>query len=302
VSDVHALVAAALAAANGPVHIDIRPFPYASTHRLDAVDVTFGDGSTRALIAKHVHEGAFLDEARGCRAAFRHDAARERVVYQRFLAGCAGVPALVAADDRMLILERVPGVPLVETARPDAWHAAAARLATLHGLGRGVLRGRPPWTERLVVERPDAWWQGSAHRPDPRLTAAHCAAIERIADLPWTLTHGDCYPANVVVDLGCRPPEAVIVDWGAARLAPGLFDLAALTSGDWDARDRDAITAAYRAVAIEEGWAPTTWRDAGVFARDLAACRIHLALEQLAWGDTTRDWLVDARTAAEEVT
>jgi aminoglycoside phosphotransferase (APT) family kinase protein len=50
---------------------------------------------------------------------------------------------------------------------------------------------------------------------DPRLAAA-------FELLPRTLVHGDMHDANIIVgDAG-----ATIVDWGTARLAPGILDVA----------------------------------------------------------------------------
>jgi aminoglycoside phosphotransferase (APT) family kinase protein len=54
-----------------------------------------------------------------------------------------------------------------------------------------------------------------------------------LAALPLTMTHGDVHPWNIVRLPGDR---AVLIDWGNARLAPPMLDLANLVeidSGNW---------------------------------------------------------------------
>jgi aminoglycoside phosphotransferase (APT) family kinase protein len=56
------------------------------------------------------------------------------------------------------------------------------------------------------------------------------AALER---LPVTLVHGDVHPGNIIRLAG---GEGVLIDWGTARVAPALLDIAnvvALGSDDW---------------------------------------------------------------------
>lgn len=53
-------------------------------------------------------------------------------------------------------------------------------------------------------------------RGDPSLYAA-------LASLPCTLTHGDVHPGNLI---HAEAADAVLIDWGGVRLAPGALDLA----------------------------------------------------------------------------
>lgn len=81
-------------------------------------------------------------------------------------------------------------------------------------------------------------------RPHPLLAQAHGALTSTSEDpviwtafaaLPLTLTHGDVHPWNIVRLPGER---AVLIDWGNARLAPPMLDLANLVeidSENWEA-------------------------------------------------------------------
>jgi Ser/Thr protein kinase RdoA (MazF antagonist) len=75
-------------------------------------------------------------------------------------------------------------------------------------------------------------------QPHPLLAQAHAALVSAGADpavraafavLPRTLTHGDVHPWNIVRLPGGR---AVLIDWGNARLAPPMLDLANLVEID----------------------------------------------------------------------
>jgi aminoglycoside phosphotransferase (APT) family kinase protein len=111
--------------------------------------------------------------------------------------------------------------------------------------------------------------------------------------------HGEFYPSNVLVGRGADPTARRIapIDWEGAAIGPGLVDLAALTTG-WDAGDGASIESAYRA-----RYEPPT---AGQpFSEALAACRLHLAVQWLAWEPSwsppeehRRDWLAEAEREA----
>ncbi len=124
-------------------------------------------------------------------------------------------------------------------------------------------------------------------RLTPALATAAEGAIARLDALAPTLLHGELYPANVLV----AGERIAAVDWEMAALGPGVLDLAALLAG-WQDGERAAIVAAYGPVD----------------PADLAAAELVLALQWLGWAqgweapaEHRRDWLADARAAAERL-
>ena len=77
--------------------------------------------------------------------------------------------------------------------------------------------------ERAVPERPHPIFD-EAHR---ELVAAreNQSLYQALASLPLTLTHGDVHPGNII-----QPSQgsAILIDWGNARVAPAMLDVANL--------------------------------------------------------------------------
>jgi Ser/Thr protein kinase RdoA (MazF antagonist) len=120
----------------------------------------------------------------------------------------------------------VPPAAIDSLATLHAYYAA--RLDELIGLPRfdiAAFRGMLGW----VVER---LAEAESRQPDERLAAvrrsvrtayedpAVQAAFER---LPATLIHGDVHGGNILQLVG---GGSMLIDWGNARLAPAMFDLA----------------------------------------------------------------------------
>jgi aminoglycoside phosphotransferase (APT) family kinase protein len=123
------------------------------------------------------------------------------------------------------------------------------------------------------------------------------SAIARLLELPRGLIHGEFYPANVLVQ-GTGPDARICpVDWEMAACAPPLMDLAAFVAGRWSDTERARLVAAYR------DHTTTSFADP-----DFAACRLHVAVQWLAWSRRwvppaaqRHDWLGEARQVAEEL-
>ncbi len=100
---------------------------------------------------------------------------------------------------------RPRGVPVIDA----AWWAALCDRTLVAVRGGSARTGEREFAdaERALV----AW------RADPAITGA-------LARMPRTLVHGDAHRGNV---LG-RGEEAVLIDWGNARVAPAALDLATL--------------------------------------------------------------------------
>lgn len=260
------------------------PCPYASSWPLEEVDVERPDGEPLALLVKR------FGAAPASKPAFARDPAREPAAYALLADERLGTPRCHASGPGWLVLERVEGVPLWQRGEVEAWAATARWAATLHAR----FAARPPSAPPLL--RRDAALHGVllararaalGARLTPALEAAVEAAIARLDALPPTLLHGELYPSNVLVAGDRIAP----VDWEMAALGPGALDLAALLAG-WRDAERAAIVAAYGPID----------------AADLAAAELVLALQWLGWAqdweappEHRRDWLADARAAAERL-
>lgn len=221
-----AVLRTALEQVLGPVtDLARRPSPSASTAALEELSVALAHGVPRELVLKTC----------GRRTA------HELAVYRDVLAGAElGTPALVtgSADDGWLVLERLDGAPLWQSASRGAWCATARWLARAHAQLASSGPGLPP-----VTGAPDVHQLERAAVRDPRvrlLAGVHAEARAALAAAAPTVVHGELFPSNVL--LAAEGPR--VVDWETAGCGAGLLDLAALCAG-WDEDDAAAIAAAY---------------------------------------------------------
>lgn len=279
-----------------------RPFPYTTSHPIEEVVVDTG-ASTVEVLVKALDPSAVVPEAQGVAPAFVLDAGREAEVYRTLLPRAPGGTALLyTAEDGVLVLERVHGVPLWEVGDLAVWEEAARWLARLH---RARLHERvwPPPRRLLRYDRRyyDRWLARVRSTPGAgeadRLAEVHAEVVEELLALPQTLIHGEFYASNVLVSPGGSPPRICPVDWEMAGVGPALVDLAALTSG-WDGAAAARLVDAYRQAG---GYAGTD--------RDLDLCRLHLCLRWAGWStgwcppaQHGRDWLGEAVELAARLT
>jgi Ser/Thr protein kinase RdoA (MazF antagonist) len=303
-----------------------RPSPYASTARLEEVDVLLADGRRVRLMFKDLRPGAVLDAARDVRPAVLRDPAREPLVYARLLDHApAGPPACVSAvadastGRHHVVLERVAGLQLCHVGDITAWEEAARWLARLHIRLRhraadAVARGEVPllvldaafhraWMARARARVRARESDTARRRAFERLADGHEELVARLTALPGAFLHGECYPSNVLVRDERRDAPICPVDWEMAALGPGALDLAALTSGDWPAPDRRRLVEAYRRTLRDEGGEAPALAELEV---DVECCRLQLAVQLLAWGPAwtppgphARDWLGEALRLGE---
>jgi hypothetical protein len=139
------------------------------------------------------------------------------------------VPRLLAIDPerRWVLTEAFAGEPL-DTAEPDCWQRAARRYGDLQAAAAGHIDalkalGCTRRTPRmLAAEIPSLI-------DDPAIVAElqrRCAALEH-SGLPFTLEHGDLWPANVLT----KRATSVLIDWEDACIAPPMIGLAPLIAG-----------------------------------------------------------------------
>jgi len=257
------------------------PYPYSTSHRIDALDVVLSDGTRIELLVKDLRIPVSSAPAPGAKPGFLHNPQREVEAYRLLASAGLGVPICHGAGDDWVLLEKVPGVELWQLGNVDSWADAARWLERLHAL----FAERPPESQHFLHYDAAYFriWPDRARRRHPELSSV-LRDYERIVDLlsglPTTLIHGEFYASNVLV-AGRRIAP---VDWEMAGVGPGVLDLASLSTG-WAGEERAAIVGAYSPVPP------------GV----MDAARLHLALQWLGWSkdwtpppEHAHDWLSEA--------
>ena len=232
--------------------IERRPFACRTSFAIDALEVTYDDGTHIDLLLKHLSWVALNDEVRLVKPRFLHNPRREVSAYREFLS-CYGAdaPRFLGASApattgcKAFLMEKVPGVALWQIADLTAWHQAARRLAALNGFfysrpdllsSRSAVdllaydvRFHRHWAHRAscFLAESDVALAGVRGPRRDRLFACYEGVIARLLAFPVTFIHGECYSSNV---LACRDSESWriwFVDWETAAIGPALMDLAA---------------------------------------------------------------------------
>jgi len=265
-----------------------RPYPYATSHRLEGLDVLLVDGRHVELLFKDLRRSVLGPTARHVKPAAVHDPGREAEAYLHLANANLGTPRCHGAGEDWLLLEKVDGVELWQVGDVERWVDVARWLAHFHD----HFAEHPPAGRTLI--RYDAsyfrLWRDRAGERYPALAgvvARHDRVVELLAALPPTFIHGELYPSNVMV----AGPRIAPVDWEMAGIGPGILDIAALITG-WSEPDRSTILTGYGKVPEDA----------------LDAARIQLALQWLGWApdwtpppEHARDWLAEALTSAERL-
>ena len=300
---------------NGRELVEVRRSPgrYSSSFAIEDVGLVFADGTTAALVLKDLGPHALLAEAARVKPAFLFDPRREIETYRHVLGPYdLGAPAMIGAevDDAarryLLLLEKVNGVPLWQVGELEAWRAAARWLAATHaGLAGHAEALAAPARLLRYDEQYYASWRGRAEAAlarEPngadahRLLRTYETVVRRLLELPRTFIHGEFHASNVLVEPLATGWNTTPVDWEMAALAPGLMDLADLTAGKWTPGQRDAMAEAYRDALGAAG--ASVPHD---FGRELDLCRLHRAVQWLAWSsewspprEHAQDWFGEA--------
>lgn len=302
--------------------LDRRPIPYRSTFPLEELAIRTGDGARKSVVFKNLSRQGPADPAWEVKAPFLHDPLREIEVYRDVLTpGRWTTPECVAVEidpdlDRYwLFLEKVEGELLWQIGDLEPWRAAARWLADLHARfadrtealpGRLLVHDRE--YHRRWLDRASCfvrWPEGSnGNRPSFSWLAERChAAVDWLVGQPVTFLHGEFYPSNILIESAGAVPCVRPVDWEMAAVGPGLLDLAALSSGAWGEKEREALASAYREALPGELRPSTVELRAG-----LDRCRLLLAVQWLGWSadwmppeEHAHDWLATALELAESV-
>lgn len=219
-----------------------------STHHIQDID--------GALIRKDLSVSARV-KLSATRPAFMEDVGREPAAYPEVLAPLGIGPRCLRSGPDWVLIERIDAPELWQIGDIHTWVEVARWIADMHARLAVADTSRVP----LLVYNADlfgAWRRRAARRGVAQVVlAAHEHASRRLLELPSMVLHGDLYASNLLVRPG--PPVTVWpVDWELMSWGPTVLDLAALTSGRWGPRDRQAMVAAYIAASAQSepasGW------------------------------------------------
>lgn len=309
------------------------PSAFSSSYAIEELEVVLENGDRLELVFKNLSQRALTMEARGNKPLFLLEPKREIEVYRTMLprysegtASCIGSFIDEHSEDYWLFLEKVPGVELYQVGDFSAWLEAARWLAKFHDAASKVTESAQPLPLLLQYDEAYLWaWpqraisncearQANGLEELRRLVDRYEQVIERLLALPRTLLHGDFNASNILVrrhrketGLGEADPSACIcpIDWEMAAVGPGLTDLAALISGNWDEEQRRALVSAYLDARRDHRVGS---KDLGAVMEDLKFCQLHLAIQWLGWSpgwsppvEHRQDWLGQAEELANEL-
>lgn len=298
--------------------LERRRSAYRTSFALDELDVVLDDGTRLELVLKQLGPDALSEAARHAKPAFLRDPLREIEVYELVLGAegawapaCYGAVVDPGCGRLWLFLERVSGAELYQVGELDTWCETARWLASMHAALRepaarfapsSVLRCDASHYRRFAVR---ALEFGRSPDTVQALLQRYDLVIERLLELPVTFTHGEFYASNVLVERRPGGLRVAPVDWEMAAWAPGLLDLAALTSGSWNAHERRAMARAYRNALEADSGLPD---DESRFLEALELCRLQLAVQWLGWSPdwtppagNAHDWAAEAERLVAEL-
>src|SRR5262249_18048910 len=214
--------------------VDCRPSPYQSSCGLHEVDVSFDDGSMKALIAKAIDWEAMSPEAHRARPQWLSDQQRERAVYESLLSmadvGSAPYFGVYIGESgiRHLLLERIAGMPLWQSGNFDTWCEASRWLARMAvRITPRMVAGSQAAPHLLRYDRAfyETWMQRASvfHAGSNPVIETLLRPYQKVVD--WLscerhgFLHGQFYSSNVMVQ--CRQPLSDVVrpvDWEMAAL------------------------------------------------------------------------------------
>jgi Ser/Thr protein kinase RdoA (MazF antagonist) len=287
-----------------PLGLARRPHAYRTSYATEELELELGNGEPPLrLLLKDVSESPRV------KPRFLHDPLREIEVYAGPLAQEDGPPRSYGSvvdpehDRYALLLELVDGRELFQVGELELWQDAARWLAGFHGRNIAPVAARLiRWDEAYLRDWLDRAQRFTGAPELAPVAAGHERVLERLRAVPPVLAHGEFYASNVLIRNGSHAVSPV--DWEMASLAPGLVDLAALSTG-WSGDERAAIEEAYRDALAPSLREPV---EAAGFDAAVACCRLQLALQWLGWSegwqppaDREHDWLAEALEAWERI-
>jgi predicted glycoside hydrolase/deacetylase ChbG (UPF0249 family)/aminoglycoside phosphotransferase (APT) family kinase protein len=292
--------------------------PYSTSFAIEEIDLLLDGGEALHLVFKNLGPEASVSDGPTIRPSFMYRPDREILLYRNALkdaglgtAVCYGTVVDAQAGRYWLFLERLNAAQLRHVGDPEIFDAAARWLARLHtSLDRmgGSTHSSLPISkyDRAFYERWLHRFKSLAERVEnkdsglfQRVAGFYDRAIDQLLQLPTTLIHGEFYPSNVLVqDAAGNSRRICPIDWETAAIGPPAIDLAALVAGDWSDSARDRMVSAYADEMTRLDARPLLTSD---FATTLDLCRLHQAVQWVAWSeswqpppDQSRDWLGEA--------
>jgi Ser/Thr protein kinase RdoA (MazF antagonist) len=297
---------------------------------IENLEVTVDRGPRLRLVLKDLGLQSLLAEARRVRPHFIYEPSREIAIYQRILDPkrfdtpvCYGAIDSADTDRHWLFLERVSGPLLWQMGRLQAWVQAAQWLARFHAefaplsrsAGRDgqlhLLRYDAPflrlWLARAeeLLHHQSAADSAETRRRFWRLADRYDRVINHLLDLPTTLIHGEFFPSNIIVRRRKTGLRICPIDWELAAIAPGLFDLATLTSGEWPKDHKATVLSAYHDAGEPDRGRPVPMAD---LTTAVEYCQLHLCIQMMGWAANwsppehhARNWLQEALRLASKL-
>jgi hypothetical protein len=299
-----------------------RSCPYTSSFKIDELDVQFNDGSRLPLLLKDLSRDGMLEVARNVRPEFLYEPRREIDAYRWILphapSGTAAPYGAVVeplAGRYWLFLEHVDGLQLSQVGSFAAWEQSAAWIGRFHRSFSAAQTQDLAQRSKLLVYDERFYWQWldraqqfagcrSRRQQIDRIARRYVAVVKRLTSLPRTVIHGELYACNVLVTKQRRAVRICPVDWEMAAFGPSLIDLASLTAG-WAESKQRALARAYLSATGYGNGAHRKTIPSKEFNVDLDCCRLHLAMRMLGWSDRwtppsqhARNWLGEATRIA----
>ena len=295
-----------------------------SSFWLEELTIDFGSGKTQTVMFKDLSWNNLSAEGRRAKPSFLYDPLREIEVYRLVLGQqqwgspvYLGSIADTARARFWLFSEKVDGRELYQVGDVQQWESVARWLARFHRCKQNFETGLARELKQHLIrcEKEYYWrWMVRAESFNTSHTDRSATAfqglmrqydqvVDVLLSLPTSLTHGDFYASNVLINRPHEQERICPVDWEMAAIGPSLMDLAALISGRWSRPHQQQIAEAYYAenAALYPGPFPKFWRLCQF-------CRLHLAIQWLGWSDDwvppadhQHDWFAEALTLAEEL-
>jgi thiamine kinase-like enzyme len=282
------------------------------------------------LAFKNLSPGLQLPTARRVRPQFLYDPGREIATYERLLdhlkLGTARYLGNVTAPEQSrywLFLEWVKGPLLWQMGGMQHWQNAARWLAKFQFESSRMsgFEQRLRCIQTMVydrhayadwITRAETLLRNTLLRRDPRaarkfarIVRGYDRVVDTLLQLPKALTHGEFYPANIVMRWTGVMHEVCPIDWELTGWGPAVLDLAALSAGRWSTRDKRKILTAYLETA--KGYSRRT-PDIEDLTESVEHAQLHLCIRQLGWaarwrpqGQQARAWLAQALNLADNL-
>jgi thiamine kinase-like enzyme len=304
------------------VKLEKQPSDYRSSFSLEELNLYLDSGAELSIMFKDLSWDNLPDNVKRAKPNFFYEPEREIEVYQSILSqdllgtalyyGCKTDPK---SNRYWLFLEKVPGIELYQVGEFEVWKTVARWLARFHSRFAGEIKDLSnksrllqydeklyrQWIDRaqFFLSREEIPVSIEVKIKVNRLAERFDQVIEQLIKIPHTFIHGEFYASNVLVQIiGSGNQRVCPVDWEMSGVGPSLIDLAALTAGNWDEKEKALLSDSYfNALPQNDLWFPNQQ----AFETSLQYCRLYLAIQWLGWfgrrkpfAPHAQDWLGEA--------